>query len=53
MYLIGYLWILSGIALLIIGGYTATRAPAVAVIFGPIALYVTLGGLDMVKGEDN
>lgn len=46
---IGYLWVGVGLAVLIIGAYVSTRAPAAAVIFGPVALYVTVGGLDLVK----
>lgn len=45
---IGYFWVAVGIALVVIGGYTATKAPAAGLVFGPVALYVTLGGLDMV-----
>lgn len=46
---IGYLWVGVGLAVLVIGGYVSTRAPAAAVIFGPLALYITVEGLDLMK----
>lgn len=51
MRLVGYLWVGVGLCILVVGGYTSTRAPAAAVIFGPVALYVTAGGLDLLSNN--